>query len=163
RPKQGETDRRAFEWYYLYRLCHAELLTMKVDARSRIKVVAYSPDGKRLASAGGGGDTAKVKVWDSQTGRELLSFKGGSHKNGDFNKSLAFSPDGKRLAGSDGFITGNQIQEGTGQVKVWDVQTGQELLSLPARDVNHSVAFSPDGKHLASAGWVHEDRTVHGK
>ena len=29
RPKPGETDLRGFEWYYLYRLCHAELLTLK--------------------------------------------------------------------------------------------------------------------------------------
>ena len=29
RPKPGETDLRGFEWHYLYRLCHAELLTLK--------------------------------------------------------------------------------------------------------------------------------------
>src|SRR5262249_27465878 len=29
RPEAGETDLRGFEWYYLYRLCHADLLTLK--------------------------------------------------------------------------------------------------------------------------------------
>src|SRR5262249_14945578 len=46
RPKPGETDLRSFEWFYLYRLCHAELLTLKAGSG-----VAYSPDGKRLVSA----------------------------------------------------------------------------------------------------------------
>ena len=50
RPKAGETDLRGFEWYYLDRLCHADLLTLKGHTGSHS--VAYSPDGKRLASAG---------------------------------------------------------------------------------------------------------------
>ena len=67
RPKPGETDLRGIEWYYLYRLCHAELLTIKADAHP-LYGVAYSPDGKRLAAAFGRGDNATVKVWDAQTG-----------------------------------------------------------------------------------------------
>jgi WD40 repeat protein len=51
--------------------------------------VVFSPDGKRLAS-GDWGDQ-KVKVWDTQTGQELLTLKGGG-------TSVAFSPDGQRLA-----------------------------------------------------------------
>ena len=50
RPKPGETDLRNFEWFYLDRLCHAELLTLKGHSGS-VWRVAYSPDGKRLASA----------------------------------------------------------------------------------------------------------------
>jgi WD40 repeat protein len=48
--------------------------------------VAFSPDGKRLASGS--------KVWDAQTGKELLALQGGG------GGSLFFSPDGKRLASS---------------------------------------------------------------
>ena len=62
RPKPGETDLRGFEWHYLHRLCHAELLTLKGHSGGGPDAVAFSPDGKRLAfgawdgKASGGGD-----------------------------------------------------------------------------------------------------------
>ncbi len=137
RPKPGETDLRGFEWYYLYRLCHSDLLTLKGVGSS----VAYSPDGRRLA---GPSDDNTVKVWDAQTGQELLTFKG--HTDEAF--SVAFSPDGKRLASTAYDKT----------VKVWDGQTGQELLTFKGHTaVAFSVAFSPDGQRLASTAG---DQTV---
>jgi hypothetical protein len=148
RPKLGETDLRGFEWHYLNGLCHAELLTIKANAHP-LYGVAYSPDGKRLAAAFGREDSATVKVWDAQTGRELLSLKGGSHNIGDFSNRLAFSPDGKRLASGDREV-----------VKVWDAQTGRELLTL--KGVSLSVAFSPDGKRIASAGYLFKGRMPEG-
>src|SRR5207244_10603054 len=99
--------------------------------------VVFSPDGKRLASAGGARNQGEVKVWDAQTGQELLSWKGHT----DWVYSVAFSPDGKRLASASGDRT----------VKVWDAQTGQETLTLKGHTgVVASVAFSPDGHYLAS-------------
>lgn len=95
RPKPGEADLRSFEWHYLNRLCHSDLLTIMGSG------AAYSPDGKRLASGSGGLDergpvAGDVKVWDAQTGQELLSLK----LNGPLGESrrIAFSPDGNRLA-----------------------------------------------------------------
>jgi WD40 repeat protein/serine/threonine protein kinase len=166
RPKTGETELRGFEWNYLYRLCHAELLIFKGHT-GMIWSVAFSPDGKRLASSSYDETT---KVWDAQTGQELLSLKGGGN-------SVAFSPDGKRLSNGkkvwdaqtgqelhtlkgacsnvafspDGKRLATSSEDDT--VKVWDVQTGQELLSLKGHSGGaNDVAFSPDGKHLASAG-----------
>ena len=98
--------------------------------------VAFSPDGKRLASAS---DDGTVKVWDVETGQETLTFKGHT----GVVKSVAFSPDGKRLASASEDRT----------VKVWDAGTGQETPHPHGarRPVSLSVAFSPDGKRLASA------------
>jgi WD40 repeat protein len=53
--------------------------------------VAFSPDGKRLVTASG---DKTVKVWDAETGQELLTLKGGG--------GIAFSPDGHRLASGTG-------------------------------------------------------------
>jgi hypothetical protein len=106
--------------------------------------VAFSPDGKRLASGGALRFTYEVKVWDAETGQERLTLKG--HTMGI--RSVAFSPDGKRLASGGG----------DGAVKLWDTETGQERLNLKGHtDGVFSVAFSPDGKRLASAG---QDRQV---
>ena len=89
--------------------------------------MAFSPDGKRLASASHYGP---VKVWDAQTGQELLTLKG---HTGVVN-SVAFSPDGKRLASASEDHT----------VKVWDAQTGQVLLDLKmGGHGSPRVAFSP--------------------
>src|SRR5262249_27463628 len=128
RPKGGQTDLRGFEWGFLYRLSHADLLTLKGVG---MQGMAYSPDGKRLATAAG---TKAVKVWDVRTGQELLNLK-------DAGINVAFSPDGKHLASAN---------PSDKTVKVWDAQTGQELFNLKGGGVG--VAFSPDGKRLASDG-----------
>ena len=96
--------------------------------------MAYSPDGKRIVTAG---EDGTVKVWDAATGQELLALKG--HTAQVFG--VAFSPDGRRI------VTGSYDKT----VKVWDARTGQEVLALKGHaDHVPSVAFSPDGKRIVS-------------
>jgi serine/threonine protein kinase len=87
--------------------------------------------------------------WDRQCHNNLLTLKGHS----GYAHSVVFSPDGQHLASAGGKY-GRQ-----GEVKVWNLATGQELLTLKGHDsFVVSVAFSPDGQRLASAGG--DDQTV---
>ena len=97
--------------------------------------VAFSSDGKRLASAS---DDQTVKVWDVASGQETLTLKGHTESV----KNVAFSPDGNRLA--------SQSYDDT--VKVWDATSGKESLTLKGYPkATNEVAFSPDWKRLALA------------
>ena len=109
--------------------------------------VAFSRDGRRLASGGANG---VVSIWDLTTTRETEALT--LHGHLDTISRGAFSPDGRRL------VTGSLDQT----VRIWDAtplgeNPDQELtLSGHAQGV-YSVAFSPDGKRLVSAS---ADQTV---
>jgi WD40 repeat protein/serine/threonine protein kinase/tetratricopeptide (TPR) repeat protein len=139
-PQPGEEDLRGFEWHYWNRLAHSYQLNLEGHT-DLVNCVAFSADGKRLASAS---QDQTVKVWDAMTGQETLTLKGHSEPV----SSVAFSPDGKRLASAG--------QDQT--VKVWDATSGRETLTLNGHsEMIMSVVFSPDGQRLASASY---DKTV---
>jgi WD40 repeat protein len=104
-------------------------------------LVAFGPDGKRLASASSQRTdqrAGEVALWDIRTRRRLLTLTGHTRSV----TGLAFSPDGRRLATSSSDQT----------VRLWDLRTGHELLALrgsPSKVT--AVAFSPDGYRLAAA------------
>ena len=116
---------------------HGGRLVMNLTGHeSYALTIAYSPDGRLLAS--GSGDGA-VRIWNTLTGEEAvapLQIDDGAVF------SVAFSPDGLRiLSGTD-----------RGAVHIWDIQMGRSVMS-PLRGHSHrvcSVAFSPDGRLIAS-------------
>jgi WD40 repeat protein len=94
--------------------------------------VAFSPDGKTLASAS---NDQTIRLWDAATGTQQQTLAGHS----DCVRAVAFSPDGKTLASTS--------DDGT--IRLWDAATGTQQQTLAGHS-NYvaAVAFSPDGKTL---------------
>lgn len=102
-----------------------------------VYAVAFSPDGKKLVSAGADG---AINLWDTVTGKEIRSLRG---HDGDVT-SVAFSPDGRALV-SGGW---------DGTVRLWDAQSGKELKTLSKTDDGavSFVGYSPDGRYIFARG-----------
>jgi eukaryotic-like serine/threonine-protein kinase len=111
-PKAGQEDMRGFEWYYFWRLCHRDLLTL-IGHSDYVTSVAFSPDGRKLAT--GSWDGA-AKLWDVGDSHELATLIG----HGAAVWPVAFSPDGKTLA------TGSNDHT----VKLWRAATEPEAPAL---------------------------------
>jgi len=115
--------------------------------RSITTVVAYSPDGRRIITAGKSGENVP-RIWDAATGAQVTALGG----HGQLVQSASFSPDGSLVATSDE----------DGRTIVWDATTGDELRSIEGRTEAwlpsfgagpmQTVAWSPDGRRLLSAG-----------
>jgi WD40 repeat protein len=95
--------------------------------------LAFLPGGKALASKG----DAVLKLWEVPTGKQLRDFP--LQPEGHVIQGFALSPDGKTLATGDATF-----------VRLIDVAEGREVRRLKGSDVFSSVAFSPDGRLLAS-------------
>ncbi len=93
--------------------------------------VAFSPDGKRVVTAG---FTAKIRLWDATTGMKLAELNAA----GDPVISAIFSPNGQQVL-TTGF---------NGTVGVWDASSGKHLIYIdPKYSLGHAV-FSPDGQRV---------------
>jgi WD40 repeat protein len=110
----------------------------------RVTCLAFSPDGKVLASGAGGSNDCCIRLWDIESAKLLFRLDG--YENHVY--TVAFSPDGKKLA------SGGREK----QVRIWDAGNGKEIRRLKGYEhyVNR-VSFSNDGKLLVTAS---DDKTA---
>ncbi len=104
--------------------------------------VAFSPDGKAVATASEG--PGRLELWDAASGKILREFGGELFRL----QCVSFSPDGSLLVAGGGPFSGDRF----GQVSVWNTATGEQLAMMRGHaDPVLEIAVSPDGKTVASA------------
>lgn len=174
---------RGWEWFYLNRLCHADLCTFQAHA-GQATCLAFSSDGARLAT---GGTDGAIRIWELARAVEVADLQ----RHSGPIAALAFHPRENWLAsaGADARVHIWNLENGTvlftltghvmpvtslafrpdgsqlatasldATVRTWDVGTGRQLHVFQGHNAGvRAVAYRPDGRVLASAG---DDGMIH--
>jgi WD40 repeat protein/serine/threonine protein kinase len=138
-------DLRQWEWHYLKRLLHPEMVRVRVAG---LACVASSADGKRLATGNTRGD---VELWDAATGDRLRGLPAAAGPI----VGMAFRPDGQ------GLVTASQLPSQpthpgpsgklSAEVTAWDTSTGQSVFRFGHEGKVNGVSFSPRGDRFVVA------------
>lgn len=126
---------------------HTQQLSGILEGHARdVFAIAFSPDGKTLASAGW---DWTLRLWDTRAGKPRKIF--GEHPSSA--NTVAFSPDGKTIASANGGLIRMWDTQGA-SLRLWYARTGEHLAHyIDHIDQVHAVVFSPNGKLLASSGF----------
>ena len=115
------------------------LLHTLIGHRGVITRIAWSPDGKTLASPS---RDSSIRLWDATTGELQQTLDGNAGGHTVWYSSVAWSPDGSQIAATSGDRS----------VELWDVEKGNMYWALDGHTGPvHSVSWSPDGAEIVTA------------
>jgi WD40 repeat protein len=118
----------------------ARLGTDRLTLASMSNVLAFSPDGRRLAAHD---SSENLQVWEVDSGKEILHLKLPTARDArSWATGLAFSPDGKAFA----------VRCRDDAVHVWETHSGKELHRFRGFQKLTTLHFSPDGQSLFATG-----------
>ncbi len=127
-PSSRQTDLRGFQWYYLWRLCeNVRKVPTLSGHQASIWSLAFSPDGKTLAS---GSNDGAVMLWDVPAQR----LRGTLARHSGEVLALAFTPDGSTLVSAGG------------TVRIWDVQKRELRRELGMNNPTQQLGALKDGQ-----------------
>src|SRR5262249_44542868 len=115
---------------------HREIRRFAPSRERDVDYIAYSPGGKTVASEG--------RIWDTVSGKVLLTLRHQDLRNGDFLSfsPIFYTPDGKQIITAEPY-----------GAWIWDLATGRELRQAARWSNHHDRAIlSPDGRFLATHG-----------
>jgi len=130
-------------------------LTVVVGHSVPVSALAFSPDERILASGDGEG---AIKIWDVKSGGglEIIAEANNLTVNNRAVSSFAFSPDGKLLAAAlvqTTDLSDDPNTKSSTEIGIWDLASRRLLRTLSGINVRiETIAFSPDGRLLASGG-----------
>lgn len=132
----------------IYEVPSGKLLTQTATKEKNVWQLKFSPDGKRLATTSGDSNSSSAKIWNVETGAEIVSLQGHTARV----RAIDFSPDGKTIA------TGSR----DGTVRIWNAENGAELSQFLFEgrgkpfEIN-DLQFTPSGAALIAG---HNDGSI---
>jgi len=134
------TDLRGWEWRYLWACCQSDEQFTLCQYTNSLTGLAGSRDGRWLAVRSGQDDSAKTDLWDLPARKQVASVHSRC-----WPKGMAFSPVSNLLAWGTRETTNEPPR-----LTLWNADTRREVFTFTQPDTVTAVAFSPDGKLLAT-------------